>query len=293
MNLQHLHYFWAVVRHGGVTRAAERLRLRPHSISAQLKQLQASLGQELLRKSGRNLVLTEAGERAWRYADEIFRLQEALEQDLAGRGSGRRRLIVGVSESFPKLLTRRLLQPALDQEALVMVEEDSTEQLLSRLALQELDLILADAPAPPTVKVRAYNHRLGESGVVVMAERAMAQRLKRGFPASLEAEPAYLPAQGSALRRSLDEFIHAEGLRLSPRGEFSDSALLKIFAAEGDGWTLVTQAAAADAERRYGIKVAGTLKGVTETFYAVTVERKVSQPELLAIVEAGQALFRH
>jgi LysR family transcriptional activator of nhaA len=293
LNYQHLYYFWTVMKAGGVSRAAERLRLRPHSISAQLKQFQADSGVELLQKSGRQLVLTPAGAKALRYADEIFRLGEDLQSELAGRGPGRPRLVVGVAESFPKLVSVLLLKPLLDQAEpwALVCEEDRAEALLARLALQSVDVVLSDSPAPPTVKVKAFNHRLGESTVSVLAAPALAARLKRGFPASLGAQPAYLPADGTALRRNLDLWAMGRNLRLRPIAEFSDSALLKAFAAKGGAWAPVPRIAEAEACKQYGLKTVGLLPEVKETFYAITAERRVEQPALQALLANARAVF--
>ena len=71
LNFHHLRYFWMVARKGGVRRAAEELHVSQPSISAQLHLLEESLGQKLFRRSGRNLVLTDAGQLVLNYADEI------------------------------------------------------------------------------------------------------------------------------------------------------------------------------------------------------------------------------
>jgi LysR family transcriptional activator of nhaA len=293
VNYQHLYYFWMAVKAGGISRAAERLRLRPHSISAQLKQFQSRCGAELLQRSGRQLVLTPAGARALRYADEIFRLGEDLQSDLKGQGPSRPRLLVGVAESFPKLVSVLLLKPLLDlpEPWALICEEDRAETLLSRLAQQNLDVVLSDSPAPPTVKVKAFNHRLGESAVSVLAVPAMATRLKRGFPDSLGKEPGYLPADGTALRRNLDIWAMSRNLCLRPAAEFSDSALLKAFAAKGGAWAPVPRIAEAEACKQYGLRVAGILPDVRETFYAITPERRVEQPALQALLANARSAF--
>lgn len=294
MNYQHLYYFWSVVRAGGISRAADRLRLRPHSISAQLRQFQREQGVELLQKSGRNLVLTPAGSRALRYADEIFRLGEDLKAEWEGQGPARRRLLVGVAESFPKLVSVRLLAPLLNgpEASQLICEEDRAENLLPRLAVQELDVLLTDTPAPPTVRVRAFSHKLGESAVAVLAVPALAARLKRGFPLSLSKSEAWLPADGTALRRNLDAWAQGRSLRLMTRAECSDSALMKAFAAQGGGWVPVPALAQAEACRQYRLALVGVLPDVKESFYALTLERKVEHPAVQALLQSARDLFK-
>jgi LysR family transcriptional regulator, transcriptional activator of nhaA len=294
VNYQHLYYFWSVVRFGGVGRAAERLKLRPHSISAQLRRFQRDEGVELLLKSGRQLALTPAGNRALRYADEIFRLGGDLKAEWDGHGPARRRLVVGVAESFPKLVSVRLLAPLLDgPEPLQLIcEEERAEALLARLAVQELDVLLTDAPAPPTVRVKAFSHKLGECAVAVLAVPSLAARLKKGFPQSLSEAPAWLPTEGTALRRNLDDWARSAGSRLSTRAECSDSALMKAFAAQGGGWVPVPALAQAEACRQYRLTPVGLLPRVRESFYALTLERRVEHPGVQALLRQARSALK-
>src|SRR3954464_657371 len=59
LNYHHLLYFWTVVREGGVSRAAEKLRLAQPTVSAQVKVLEDTLGQPLFDRQGRRLILTD------------------------------------------------------------------------------------------------------------------------------------------------------------------------------------------------------------------------------------------
>lgn len=167
LNYQHLLYFWTVVRAGTVLAASEQLGLSPSTISEQLRTLEENLGEKLLRRSGRNLVPTDTGVIVFRYADEIFATGRELLDTVKGRPTGRpMRLVIGIADVVPKTIVRQLIEPArhLDQPVYLICREASTEQLLARLAIQELDVVLTDAPIGPTVKVRAYNHLLGETG---------------------------------------------------------------------------------------------------------------------------------
>lgn len=294
LNYQHLLYFRTVVKEGSISRAADKLSLRPHTISAQLKVLQASLGQTLLVKSGRQLVLTQAGHRALRYCDEIFRLGDDLQSDLAGHAQGRAPFRVGLADSLPKLLAVRLLAPiSQGPDAVRLVcEQDKPGRLVASLALQELDVVLSDRPAPPTARVKAYSHHLGECGVSFLAAPALAARLKGGFPSRLQGANVLLPAEGSALRRALELWREAQGLDWAVRGEFADSALLKLFAREGLGVAPVPLVAEKEVCRQFGLRLVGRSEEVRERFYAITVERKVANPLLQRVMEnASERVF--
>ncbi len=176
------------MREGRISRAAEKLRVSQPTISAQLKLLEESLGERLFQRQGRTLVLTDVGRVVDRYASEIFTAGSELLETLKGRPSGRApRLAVGVANAVPKLVVYRLLSPAINSPEPVQISchEDDTDQLLAQLATHALDVVISDTPAAPHVRVKVFNHLLGESGTSFFAGRPLAQRLRRRFPASL------------------------------------------------------------------------------------------------------------
>ena len=122
LNYHHLLYFWMVAKEGTVTAAAKQLRLSQPTVSEQIKALEDSLGEELFRRAGRRLELTDVGQVVYRYADEIFGLGREMMDTLKGRPTGRpAKLHVGVSDLVPKLILHRLLEPALRLEEPVQV----------------------------------------------------------------------------------------------------------------------------------------------------------------------------
>ena len=293
LNYHHLLYFWTVVREGGVAQAADKLKLSHPTVSTQVKQLERSLGEKLLEKKGRRLVLTEVGQIAYRYADEIFGLGRELVETVKGRpGVGPLRLVVGVAQAMPKLIVRRLLAPALELKDLPAVRlvclEDRPEFLLAELAAMRLDLVLSDAPAPPSGPVRAFNHLLGECGVTIFGTRELAARYRRNFPRSLADAPLLLPSEGSQLRRALEQYFDQHGLRARLAGEFEDSALLKVFGQDGLGLFPVPSAIEAEVRSQHSVEVVGRLPEVRERFYAISVERRLKNPAVLAICEAAR-----
>jgi LysR family transcriptional regulator, transcriptional activator of nhaA len=293
LNYQHLMYFWLVVREGGVARAADKLKLSHPTISTQVKQLERALGEKLLVKHGRRLVPTEVGRMAYRYADEIFGLGREFLDTIKGRpGVGPLRLVVGISQSMPKLVARRLLAPARTLKNLPPVRlvclEDSSERLLTELVAMNLDLLLSDAPIPPSSHVRAFNHLLGECGVSICATRELAHKYRRNFPRSLAGAPMLMPIEGSNLRRALDQFFDERELRPRIEGEFEDSALLKVFGQDGAGLFPVPTAVERDVLKQYEVELVGHLTEVRERFYAISVERRLKNPAVLAIFEAAR-----
>ncbi|GAB5546117.1 MAG: transcriptional activator NhaR [Sandaracinaceae bacterium] len=292
LNYHHLFYFWMTVKEGTVTAAAKKLRLAQPTVSEQLKSLEESLGEQLFRRAGRRLELTEVGQVVFRYADEIFALGREMQDALKGRGLGSRqaKLHVGVSDLVPKLILHRLLEPALTLEDPVQVvcREDKTERLLAELSLQSLDLVLAEAPLGRQSKVRAYNHLLGECSVTFYGVRALAQKLRPDFPRSLEGAPILLPTDNTLLRRDLDQWFEQLDVRPQLVAEFEDSALLKAFGQNGAGVFPGPSAIEEEIVRQYGVEVIGRADELRERFYAITVQRRLEHPAVRAISEAAK-----
>jgi len=292
LNYHHLLYFHTVVREGSIVKAAERLSLTPPTISGQIRALEESIGSRLFERQRRRLVLTEMGRTVHRYADEIFGIGRELIEVIRARPGGRpARLVVGVADVMPKLIVRRVLDPVLHMPGgmRLVCREDTSEALLGALAVHELDVVLTDAPMPPDVRVKAYNHLLGESRVSLFAIPALARSLAKRFPASLDGVPHLLPTPQTTLRRSMDQFFSAHGIRPSVVAEFDDSALLKVFGEDGVGVFPAPTVLERDICDRYGVKVVGRLGDIRERFYAISVERRLTHPAVVAMTEQARA----
>lgn len=291
LNYHHLLYFWTVVREGSISKAAEKLRLAQPTISAQIRQLEESLGERLFQRQGRTLVPTDVGRLVYRYADEIFGIGRELMETLRGRPAGRPlQLTVGVANAVPKLIVYRLLRPALQGPDAVhlMCREDRAETLLAELATHTLDVVITDAPAPEHVRVKAFNHLLGESETSFFAPPALASRLRRKFPMSLQDAPALLPAPNTALRRGIDEWCAKQQLQLRVVGEFEDTALMKVFGQAAPAVFPAPSVIEQDISRFYGVRVVGRTGGVKERYYAISVERRLKHPGVLAITTTAR-----
>jgi LysR family transcriptional activator of nhaA len=291
LNYHHLLYFWTVAREGSIARACKQLHLTQPTISGQLRALEKSLGAKFFDRAGRNLVLTDTGRVVYQYAEEIFALGRELQSTLGGRPPGRPvRLAVGVASTLPKLIAYRLLAPALrlPNPVQVVSEQGRPEDLLARLELRRLDVVLADAPASPSFKVRAFSHLLGESGVTFLGAPALAAAHRRGFPRSPDGAPVLLPAEGTVLRRSLEQWFDTEGIRPRVCGEFADSALLKVFGRNGAGLFAARTVVETETIRQHRVRLVGRVDAIRERFYAISLEKKLKHPAVVAITEAAR-----
>lgn len=295
LNYHHLYYFWHIAKAGSITIACRELRLSQPTLSAQLKTLETYIGEPLFDRDGRTLKLTQLGHLVYRYADEIFALGDELLDIVTGTLTTGKplELRLGIADQIPKIIAYRLIEPALkdDPSIKIICEEDSVGNLLSLLATQKLDLVLSDSPIPSDIRVKAYNHSLGESTVSVVAHKSLARKLQKNFPQSLDGTPILLPLQNSALRREIDQWCEKIEVRPQIVGEFKDSALVKIFGEAGVGAFLVPTAVETEVCRQYRVYPAGRIKEIRERFYAISIERKVKHPAVVQICQSARGLL--
>ena len=292
LNYHHLRYFWVVATEGGLTKAAAKLHVSQPTISAQIQALEGVFGEKLFRRSGRNLRLTDVGQHVLSYAEEIFSIGQDLVSSVKQRPTSRpQRLHLGVVDALPKLVTYRIIEPifSLEQPVQVSCWETKLSDMLVELAAFRLDIVLADEPASSGVNARVFNHLLGECGVTFCAEATLARKLRRGFPKSLNGAPALLPMGNTGLRRSIEKWFHANGIRPRLVGEFEDPALLHVFAFHGLGFIPVATLVAKEAATRFGFGVIGRTDACRQRFYAITPERKLTHPVVTAITSDARA----
>ena len=292
MNYKHLHYFWAVAKAGGIVRAAKQLHISPQTLSGQIKLLEGRLGSALLRKQGRGVELTDEGRVALGYADQIFALGAELSAQLgqtreAGQALDFR---VGLADSVHKAIAYRLLEPALavGPQVRLICHEGKFQDLLGQLAVQRLDLVLADEPMGRQVSVKAFNHPLGATAMSFFAAPALKRSLAKRFPQCLNGAPMLLQGRASALRQRVDAWLATQQLLPQVVGEFDDAALMKAFGGEGRGVFMAPTVLEAETSAQYGVVVVGRSSELVEEFYAVSVERRITHPCVAAITQAAR-----
>lgn len=277
---RHLYYFWVVAKEGGMARAAARLGMAVQTVSAQVRELERSLGQQLLKPAGRGLALTDAGQAALHQAEQIFALGAQL-PDLVrdAVAAPQVRLAVGIGDGLSKLVVQRLLQPVLATPQLrLLCHEDEFDRLLADLALHRLDVVLSDRPAPVNRNLRVYSHAVGMAPLAWYAPPAWQGRAAEGFPHSLAQVPVLLPTGHAAVRPRLDAWFERRGVVPNIVGEFEDSALLVTFAAAGMGVFPAPAGVHGELLSRYGVQQVADGDGLEEQFFAIATEKKVLHP---------------
>ncbi len=291
LNYHHLHYFWRVIRAGGVSQAARELHVSSPAVSAQVKELQDFLGEPLLVRSGRRLVLTDMGRTVYEYAEDIFSLGQELLDTVRNRPTGRPiRVDIGVVDVLPKMIAQWLIEPALKlrEEVRVVCREAPSDQLLGRLATLELDVVLSDSPADPSRVFRAHNHLLGETGLTFVGMGKVLKKVKGVFPSTLSGIPMLLPTDNTAMRRDLDYWFQLNNIHPRIVGEFEDYALLRAFAQSGTAVFPVPSVFVGQLRRQDHIVQIGSTREVMMRFYAISAERKIKHPAVNAICESAR-----
>ncbi len=292
LNFHHLHLFRTVARAGTLARAAIELQLTEPTLSTQIKALEQQFGQPLFSRTSRRLQLTDAGQTALRYADDIFSLSDELSQAMAGEPGDRpRRFLVGIADVVPKMIAYRLIEPALRIPEGIMLQctDDIPERLVAALSVHALDLLITDAPVTPAANVRAFNHLLGESGTTIFGTPELAARYRPDFPASLHGAPFLLPLHASTIRRALDTWFQQQDVRPLVTGEYADSALMKVFGQNGHGLFAAPTVLEDEVQSQHLVEIVGRLEGVRQQFYAISAERRMEHPAVTAIARAARA----
>ncbi|MFJ5240748.1 transcriptional activator NhaR [Pseudomonas neuropathica] len=291
LNYRQLHYFWVVAKTGSIVRACEQLNLTPQTISGQISLLEQTYGIELFRRVGRQLELTEAGRQALPYAEQMFQLGGELELMLRAQPHEQQILFrVGVADVVPKSIVYRLIAPTmeLNEPLRITCREDKLERLLADLAIQRLDLVISDSPMPSHLDIKGYSQKLGECGISFFATPELAARYGQDFPRSLHAAPLLIPGPETVVRSRLQRWFAEQQIQPQIVGEFDDSALMQAFGQSGSGIFIGPSVIADEVKRQCGVELIGQTDAVTESFYAISVERKVKHPGIVAITEGAR-----
>lgn len=291
LNYRQLHYFWVVAKTGSIVRACDQLNLTAQTISGQISLLEKTLGVDLFQRVGRQLELTEAGRLTLPYAEQMFQLGNELEALLRAQPDEQQILFrVGVADVVPKSIVYRLIAPTmeLNEPVRITCREDKLERLLADLAIQRLDLVISDSPMPSHLDIKGYSQKLGECGISFFATAELCERYGHDFPQGMQGAPLLIPGQESVVGSRLMRWF-AE-LKVQPRiiGEFDDSALMKAFGKSGSGIFVAPSVIADEVQAQYGVQLLGQTDAVTESFYAISVERKVKHPGIVAITEGAR-----
>lgn len=294
LNYHHLYYFYLTAKEGSIAKASHSLHLTPQTISAQIKTLEDYLGIELFNRVGKRLKLSPQGQFVYSYAEDIFGLGNELLYNLnTGQHIESLTFAVGVTDVIPKILTLDLFTSCFDQQPdlRLVCREGDIDSLLADLAINHLDIILSDTPIVPGANVKAYSHKIGESGMTFFAAESLTSELEGTFPQCLDQAPFLIPGDRSTLRRDLLAWFDNQHIHPRVVTECDDSALLKMFGQEGYGVFCTPTSIEEHVSSQYNVNVIGRTAEITESYYFISPERKLKHPAVVPLYAHARHLF--
>lgn len=286
LNYHHLRYFWTIANQGNLTRAAKQLNVAQSALSTQLRQLEENLGRSLFKREHKSLVLTEAGKLALDYAEAIFRtgneLVDTLKHGLTGHV---KKFRVGAPSTLSRNFQFEFLRPIVNQSDLeIVLHSGSLNELLIQLQTHTLDVILSNHPIHRNSKIICQSHLINEQEVVLVS-RKNPKKKRFCFPEDLRFTPITLPSLESNIRSTFDFLMNLHGICPRIIAEVDDMAMLRLFARESNGVTLVPRVVVQD-ELRSGILFEQhCITQITEKFYAITPTRKFPNEVLKNLIQ--------
>lgn len=289
LNYHHLRYFRAVAHEGNLTRAAARLNLAPSALSSQIRALEDRLGQPLFERSGRRLVLTEAGRIALAHADAIFAAGEELIATLRETRRTQRILRVGALATLSRNFQLAFLRPVLGRpEVEVILRSGGMAELLRALEGLSLDVVLTSEPPAAGGFVA---HRLAEEPVSLVGRPALLAG-RASLADRLAAAPLILPTPDSGLRAGFEALRERLGVTLQIAAEVDDMAMMRLLAREGVGLAVLPPIVVRDELASGELQEAERLPGLVQPFHAVTVARRFPNPLLRDLLRGEGATRR-
>lgn len=293
LNYHHLRNFWMIARHRSVTRAAEKLKVSQSTLSEQLAELEAWLGQPLFERRGRQLHLTDGGRIALEHAENIFTTGHELITRFRQSGETRRReLRIGAVGPLSKNLQFDFIQPILaESRTRLGVVAGPLTDLVRQLQEHHLDLVLSNIPLRADQSGEVFSHLLGEMPVYLVGNRRR-KLTPGGFPRGLAGVPLFLPSRQSDVRAEFDLLLAEAGVEADVRAEVDDMALLRLLALSGEGLALVSKIVVERELESRSLPFTLRVPGLRERYYALTVRKRFQNAWLQEIVESFRGKLR-
>ncbi|MCA3177839.1 MAG: LysR family transcriptional regulator [Burkholderiaceae bacterium] len=290
LNYHHLHYFWAVAKDGNLTRAATRLHVSQSALSVQIRQLEEQLGQALFERRGRTLQLTEAGRLAMSYAESIFAAGGEMVALLReGRRENRQVLRIGAVSTLSRNFQENFVRPLLEREDVELVlQSGALADLLGRLRVHTLDVILSNRRVHGTSDDPWRCRRIARQPVSLVGRPRPKRRAFR-FPEELAEVPLLLPGPDHDIRAGFDLMCEQRGIRYRLRAEVDDMAMLRLLARDSDSVALLPTVVVQDELRAGRLVEYAVVPELSETFYAITVQRHFEPPLLKELLKRPEA----
>lgn len=276
INYHHLLYFKVIAEEGSVSKAAKKLLVGQPTLSAQLKQLEDSLGLQLFERQHKKLILTEQGQVALNYAKTIFNMGSEMYEVLHDRIKPLKPSVhIGALDSIPKQVILSLVQAAFKiSSCQITLSEGKPDELLRELASHRIDLVLSNF-IPSGLDGRGLSHRVITKKNVAIYGAPKFKHLRKDFPRSISGQPMIVPSYASRLRYDLDDWSKKNDVQFDIITESQDIAVKKLMSVDGMGLMASAGYAVSRQVQNGELVEIGQLKGVNEELVLVTAIRKI------------------
>ena len=273
LNFHHLHYFWAVAKEGNLTRAAQFLHVSQSSLSTQIRALEDQLGHPLFIRSGRSLLLTEAGRMALDYADTIFALGSELQTTLLSSQQASQALHIGAVATLSRNFQEKLLRPFLGRKDLrITLESGSLDELLERLALHKLDVVLTNKAVSADAQ-RTWQCRLLDRQAVCLVGPPRSAGQPFDLSRDLNRARLIVPGRSSDIRSQFEVYCNSHAFTPIICAEVDDMAMLRLLARDSGDLALLPAVVVQDELKSGSLQLYAEVPEIAEQFFAVTLQR--------------------
>lgn len=294
LNYHHLYYFYLVAKEGNIAKAARLLHVTPQTVSGQLSKFEQQLSYPLFDRINKRLHLNRKGKIVFQYANDIFQKGNQLAEILhADNESIEHTFTIGITDAIPKVLAVDFIHATMLRYASVrfVFREGSFDSLIGDLAINQIDLIIADRGVAPGTHINTNSYFLGESHLSFFAKSTCIAD-EDIFPELLNGNKLLLPGVKSGITLGLTSWLESHQLFPQVVAEFDDSALLKLFGSEGLGIFCAPSAIAEHVEDQYQVSCLGKVTDITERYYAVTTKNRTQLAIEDSIVAHAKTLLK-
>jgi LysR family transcriptional activator of nhaA len=286
MNLHHLKYFLVIAEEGSLSAASKKLLVGQPALSAQLKSFEDWLGVSLFHRTGKRLQITSVGEYVLKYARSIKNLEDELWANLQhGDDLGKRELVLGAQESVPKTIVAHAISRIKNVRPLrLKVIEGTSEELFGLLNTNKIDFFIGNFKPINQAKEMFYLS-LGKEPVSIWGSKKF-QKLRSGFPESLDGAPFILPSLQNPIRHDFEKLMLQAGLGFEVSIEAQDTALQKELSTRGEGLLLMGEDSLKAWVKNGQLIKIGAFPEIYEQYWLGMVKRTIDNDYLKSILKA-------
>lgn len=275
LNYHHLYYFWQVAKNGKLTDVAKELHVSQSALSAQIKQLEHQIDEQLFLRDGRRLVLTDSGKRVFSYAQDIFAKGQELELLLSKGIHTEQHLSIGVLTNLSRNFVVEYIKPLLAEKKISFsLHTRILSNLVAGLNRRDFDIVLTNCSITEQQQESSLQqHLVAQQPVAIIGHPA--QKPDSTFPLGYEHVNWLLPAKGTAIRSAFEAFCLRHNYKPNIMAEVDDMAMLRLLTRDTDACAVLPPVVVKDEIANQQLLVFEEIPEAYEQFYATTIDQGI------------------